>query len=119
TRSRSCSGTPDPRRRHAWEPEMTTVTTRTGAATPSLKDFYDVDALYSAEERMIRDSVRDYVRSELLEHVGDWWLEGVFPEDLPRRFGEIGALGASLPARSGGAEGRPRADGAARRGGED
>ena len=44
---------------------MTTVTTRTGATAPSLKDFYDTDALYSPEERMIRDSVRDYMRSEL------------------------------------------------------
>jgi len=83
---------------------MTTVTTRTGATAPSLRDFYDTDALYSPEERMIRDSVRDYMRSELLPHVGDWWLEGVFPEDLPKRFGEIGALGVTLPERYGGAE---------------
>src|SRR5690606_22531792 len=81
-----------------------TVTTRTGATAPSLKDFYDTDALYSPEERMIRDSVRDYMRSELLPHVGDWWREGVFPADLPKRFGEIGALGVALPERDGGAE---------------
>ena len=83
---------------------MTTVSAKAGAAAPSLRDFYEVDALYTDEERMIRDSVREYVRAELLPHVGEWWLEGVFPEDLPKRFGEIGALGVTLPERYGGAE---------------
>jgi len=82
---------------------MTTVSAKAGAAAPSLRDFYEVDALYTDEERMIRDSVREYVRAELLPHVGEWWLEGVFPEDLPKRFAEIGALGVTLPERYGGA----------------
>lgn len=83
---------------------MTTATVKTGAAAPSLQDFYDLDALYSPEERMIRDSVREFVRAEILPHVGEWWQEGVFPEDLARRFGAIGALGVTLPERYGGAE---------------
>ncbi len=83
---------------------MTTASVKTGAAAPSTRDFYDVDALYTAEERMIRDSVREYVRAEMLPHVGEWWLEGIFPEDLPRKFGAIGALGVTLPERYGGAE---------------
>src|SRR5690606_1729259 len=83
---------------------MTTATVKTGAAAPSLQDFYDLDALYSPEERMIRDSVREFVRAEVLPHVGEWWQEGVFPEDLARRFGAIGALGVTLPERYGGAE---------------
>ena len=68
-----------------------------------LQDFYDLDALYTPEERMIRDSVRDYVRAELAPHVGAWWREGVFPEELPRRFGEMGLLGVALPEAYGGA----------------
>ncbi|HLV11963.1 MAG TPA: acyl-CoA dehydrogenase family protein [Trueperaceae bacterium] len=83
---------------------MTTATVKTGAAAPSLQDFYDLDALYSPEERMIRDSMREFVRAEILPHVGEWWQEGVFPEDLARRFGAIGALGVTLPERYGGAE---------------
>ena len=70
----------------------------------SLQDFYDVDALYSREERLIRDSVREYVRAELLPHVGGWWLEGVFPADLAARFGALGVLGVTTPERYGGAE---------------
>jgi glutaryl-CoA dehydrogenase len=68
-----------------------------------LQDFYEIDALHTAEERMIRDSVREFVRSELLPHVGEWWREGIFPEHLPRAFGEMGMLGVALPETYGGA----------------
>ncbi len=80
------------------------MTTRAPSATAlSLEDFYDLDALYTPEERMIRDAVRDFVRSEVLPSVADWWREDRFPEELPRRFGELGVLGATLPERYGGA----------------
>lgn len=72
-------------------------------AAVSLEDFYDLDALYTPEERMIRDSVRDFVRSEILPNVAEWWREDRFPADLPRRFGELGMLGATLPEAYGGA----------------
>ena len=68
-----------------------------------LQDFYEIDALHSPEERMIQSSVREFVRSELLPHVGEWWREGIFPEHLPRAFGEMGMLGVALPERYGGA----------------
>jgi len=74
------------------------------ATAPSLDDFYDLDALYTPEERMIRDSVRDFVRSEIVPSVADWWREDAFPADLPRRFGEMGMLGVTLPESFGGAE---------------
>ncbi len=69
----------------------------------ALHDFYELDALLAPEERLIRDSVREYARGELLPHVGEWWLDGTFPDDLPRRFGALGLLGLTLPERFGGA----------------
>ncbi|MFA5552453.1 MAG: acyl-CoA dehydrogenase family protein [Trueperaceae bacterium] len=80
---------------------MTTTTAR-GAAL-ALTDFYDVESLYDSEERLIQGSVREFVRSEVLPHVGDWWQEGHFPPELARRFGELGALGVTLPEKYGGA----------------
>ena len=68
-----------------------------------LQDFYEIDSLYSSEERMIRDSVREFVRAELLPHVGEWWREGIFPDHLPKAFGEMGMLGVALPEEYGGA----------------
>jgi glutaryl-CoA dehydrogenase len=83
---------------------MTTTAPAAPAKTArELQDFYDIDALHTPEERMIRDSVREYVRAELLPHVGEWWREGIFPEHLPKAFGEMGMLGVALPERYGGA----------------
>jgi glutaryl-CoA dehydrogenase len=73
------------------------------ASTRALQDFYGLEALYSPEERLIRDSVREFVRGEILPSIGEWWLRGEFPEDLPRRFGAMGMLGLTLPERFGGA----------------
>jgi len=76
----------------------------TPASAVSLDDFYDLDALYSPEERMIRDSVRDFIRTEVVPNVADWWREDSFPADLPRRFGALGMLGVTLPESYGGSE---------------
>ncbi len=72
-------------------------------SAPALTDFYDIASLHTPEERMIQGSVREYVRSEFLPHVGEWWQDGIFPKDLARRFGDLGALGVTLPERYGGA----------------
>lgn len=74
-----------------------------GLSPKELEDFYALDDLHDPEERAIRDAVREYVRAELLPHVGEWWRDGVFPEHLPRAFGEMGMLGVTLPERYGGA----------------
>ena len=34
-------------------------------------DFYDLDALLSEEERMIRDTVRDWVEDRLMPVIGE------------------------------------------------
>lgn len=80
-----------------------TVTAPEAKASRELQDFYDLAALHGQEERMIQGSVREYVRAELLPHVGGWWREGVFPDHLPRAFGEMGLLGVAVPERYGGA----------------
>jgi len=81
---------------------MTSTLTDTGGTTSQLRDFYELEPLYTSEERLIRDSVREFVRGEILPHVGEWWQQGSFPESLPRKFGELGILGVTLPERYGG-----------------
>lgn len=80
---------------------MTTTTVRGSAL--SLQDFYDIDSLYSSEERMIQGSVREFVRAEILPEIGTWWQDGEFPATLARQFGDLGALGVTLPESFGGA----------------
>ena len=64
---------------------------------PDPSDFLDIDSLLSDEERLLRDTVRDYVEKEITPHVGDWWEEGVLPQSqLAKEFGDIGLLGMHL-----------------------
>ena len=73
-----------------------------GLSKQRLGDFYELETFFSPEEKLIRDSVREFAASELLPHVGDWWQEGHFPPELPKKFGELGVLGVTLPEKYGG-----------------
>lgn len=59
-------------------------------------DYYEIDELYTEEERMARDTVREFVTAEIMPHIGRHFTQGTFPSDLIPRFGELGLLGASL-----------------------
>jgi len=64
---------------------------------PDPHDFLDIDSLLSAEEKLLRDTVRQYVDKEINPKVGDWWEDGSLPDkQLARDFGEIGLLGMHL-----------------------
>jgi glutaryl-CoA dehydrogenase len=64
---------------------------------PDPHDFLDIDSLLSAEEKLLRDTVRQYVDKEINPNVGDWWEDGSLPDkQLARDFGEIGLLGMHL-----------------------
>jgi glutaryl-CoA dehydrogenase len=64
---------------------------------PEPRDFLGIDSLLSEEERLLRDTVRDFVDKEIRPNVADWWDEGVIPhEDLAAKFGELGMLGMHL-----------------------
>jgi glutaryl-CoA dehydrogenase len=59
-------------------------------------DFLRVDDLLSDEDRAIRDTVREFARSELAPHVAQWYDEGALPDDLGPRLGKLGLLGMHL-----------------------
>ena len=59
-------------------------------------DYYGIDGLLSEDERMIRDTVRDWVESEFLPLVTDAHRQGTFPTHLIPKLGEMGVFGATL-----------------------
>jgi glutaryl-CoA dehydrogenase len=59
-------------------------------------DYYGVEALYSEEERMVRDAVRDWVETEFLPRVTEHHRAGTFPVELIPKLGELGVFGATL-----------------------
>ena len=59
-------------------------------------DFYGIDELLSEEERMIRDTVRDFVSQEVLPIIEKHNREATFPMHLIPKMGELGLLGANI-----------------------
>jgi glutaryl-CoA dehydrogenase len=59
-------------------------------------DFLVIDALLSDEERQIRDTVRQFVREQVLPNVGEWFERGVMPAELAQEFGRLGLFGMHL-----------------------
>ncbi len=64
-------------------------------------DFYDTDSLLSEEERMIRDTVRDWVSERVMPVIKQAYIDRTFPRDLIPEMGEMGMLGANLPEEYG------------------
>ncbi len=62
----------------------------------TIKDFFKLDRNFSSEEISVRESVREFVASELLPIVGDCFVRGEFPEHLVQPAARLGLLGAQL-----------------------
>ena len=59
-------------------------------------DYYGIDELLTEEERLVRDTVRDFVDARIMPGIGKHWAAGTFPRELIAVFGEMGLLGSSL-----------------------
>ncbi|MBU8822622.1 acyl-CoA dehydrogenase family protein [Mycolicibacterium goodii] len=63
----------------------------------SADDLIGVNALLSAEEREIRDTVRSVVQRKISPHVASWYENGELPaRELAAELGELGLLGMHL-----------------------
>jgi len=59
-------------------------------------DYVDVDSLLTDEEKMIRNTVREWVTGEVLPVIEHHFREGTFPNHLIPAIGELGLLGANI-----------------------
>jgi glutaryl-CoA dehydrogenase len=64
-------------------------------------DYFDTDSLLSEEERMIRDTVREWVDDNLLPVIEEAYIARSFPKQLIPQMAELGILGANLPEEYG------------------
>ncbi|WP_035457011.1 acyl-CoA dehydrogenase family protein [Algoriphagus terrigena] len=65
-------------------------------------DFLDLDELLTDEQKLIRSSMRDFVKKEISPYIEDWAQKAHFPYEIVRKFGEVGAFGPQLPEQYGG-----------------
>ena len=63
-----------------------------------------LDEQFSAEERMIRDTAREYAQDRLMPRVLEANRRERFDREIMNEMGELGMLGATLPAKYGCAE---------------
>ncbi len=66
-------------------------------------DFFEVSELLTSEERQAQSTARQFLEAEAAPYAAEWWEQGVFPRDFPKRLGEMGYLGPWLPQEYGGA----------------
>ncbi|MGH9759980.1 MAG: acyl-CoA dehydrogenase family protein, partial [Blastocatellia bacterium] len=64
-------------------------------------DFFKIDDLLSDEERLTRQSVRAFVKSEIDPIIAECFEEDKFPMDLVPKLAELGVFGANLPEEYG------------------
>ena len=64
-------------------------------------DFYQTDELLSEIERMVRDTVREWVSDKAVPVMDRHFEDGTFPMDLIPEMAELGIFGANLPEEYG------------------
>jgi glutaryl-CoA dehydrogenase len=68
-----------------------------GAGAFKPLDPLDVDALLSDEERAVRDTVRDWVKSRILPEIAEWFERGEIPSrELAKELADMQLLGMHL-----------------------
>ncbi|HVZ56197.1 MAG TPA: acyl-CoA dehydrogenase family protein [Chitinophagaceae bacterium] len=68
----------------------------------SSPDYYQLDELLSEEHRMIRDTVRAYVKKEISPIIEEYAQQATFPRHIVSQLGELGCFGPTIPAEYGG-----------------
>lgn len=66
-------------------------------------DYYLLDDLLTEEHKLIRSTVREWVKKEVSPIIEDFAQKAAFPKHLIKGLGEIGAFGPTIPVEYGGA----------------
>ncbi|MFZ3230664.1 MAG: acyl-CoA dehydrogenase family protein [Pseudobdellovibrio sp.] len=59
-------------------------------------NFLEVDSLFTEDELMIRDTVRQFVSKEIIPIIAEHYEKGTFPKDLITQMGALGMYGSTI-----------------------
>jgi glutaryl-CoA dehydrogenase len=65
-------------------------------------DYYLLDDLLSDEHKLIRDTVRAWIKKEVSPNIENWAQNNEFPKHLVPQMGELGVFGPTIPTEYGG-----------------
>ena len=64
-------------------------------------DYYNVYDLLTEEEKLVRETVSDFVDNEVLPVIEKHYQAGTFPMDLVGKLADLGVFGITLPQEYG------------------
>ncbi len=67
-------------------------------------DYFEIDSLLSDEERLMRNTIRQFVDDNVLPIIEKSYMDGIFPKELISQMGDVGLFGLTLPQKYGCAE---------------
>ncbi len=59
-------------------------------------DLYDVESLLTEDERLVRDTVAEWVRERVMPHIEQWAWDGSFPRELVPEMAELALFGSTF-----------------------
>jgi glutaryl-CoA dehydrogenase len=62
-------------------------------------DYFNLELLLSEDERMIRDTVREFVSSEIIPIIEKYNRESKFPDHLISKMADLGLFGVTFPSK--------------------
>lgn len=65
-------------------------------------DYLLLDDLLTDEQKLIRESVRNYVKKEISPIIEDYAQRSEFPQHIVKQLGDMGCFGPTIPAAYGG-----------------
>ena len=65
-------------------------------------DYYQLDDLLTEEHKLIRESVRSYVKKEISPIIEDYAQKAEFPQQIVKQLGQLGCFGPTIPESYGG-----------------
>src|ERR1051325_1315383 len=65
-------------------------------------DYFQIDELLTEEHKLIRSSVRDWVKKEVSPIIEEYAQRAEFPKQLIKGLANIGAFGPYIPTEYGG-----------------
>lgn len=65
-------------------------------------DYFSLDDLFTEEQKLIRESVRNYVKKEISPIIEDYAQKAEFPQHIVKQLGDLGCFGPTVPVEYGG-----------------
>ena len=65
-------------------------------------DYFSIDELLTEEQKLVRESVRNYVKKDISPIIEDYAQKAEFPTQIVQQLGDLGCFGPTIPVEYGG-----------------